>query len=78
MTGEHRERIGKQIESIRNHKGMTRRTVANAMKKDYQWIWNIETGRRVPSVSAAMELAALFGVSVDSILNGDPDHVASV
>jgi len=76
LTGEHRERIGKQIEAIRNHKGMTRRAVANAMKKDYQWIWNIETGRRVPSVPAAMELAALFDVSVDSILNGEPEHAA--
>lgn len=75
-TKELQLRIGKQIEAIRARKGMTREEVAFAMNKHYQWIWNIETGIRLPTVPAVIALAKLFDVSVDSLLNGDSEHAA--
>lgn len=76
MKEEHRLQIGKRIETIRKHKGMTRKAVATAMHKQYQWLWNIETGRRVPSVPVALALAELFDVTADELLTVEGDHAA--
>ena len=76
LDKEQRLRIGSRIKEIRNSRGMSRHAVASAIGRGYQWIWNIETGRKVPSVSAAFELAALLGVGVAEILGEEPEHAA--
>lgn len=72
-----KERIGRRVEALRIRHGLTRRQVADELGKTDTWLWNIETGYRAPSSDTAKQLADLFGVSVDSILEGEePGHAA--
>jgi transcriptional regulator with XRE-family HTH domain len=67
--------VGCKIKALREARRMKRRDVARHVRHGYQWLWDIENGRRMPTVPDTMELAALFGVGVEEIL-GDPDHAA--
>lgn len=70
-------RIGRRVEALRLGHGLTRRQLADELGKTDTWLWNIENGYRAPSSDTAKQLADIFGVSVDAILEGEePDHAA--
>lgn len=73
---ERREKVGNYIAVLRIENEMTREDLAHALNCSYQTIWHIENHRRLPGHDLAQAMAKLFDVSVDSILNGDPDHAA--
>lgn len=70
-----RRRIGHKIKSLRELQCLKRRQVAQSLGHKYQWLWDIENGRRVPTLPDVYELAKIFDVGVEEIL-GDPDHAA--
>lgn len=74
---ERRQKVGHYIAALRIENEMTREDLARALNCSYQTIWYVENCRRLPGNDLAQAMAKLFDVSVDSILNGDPDHVAA-
>ena len=76
IDGELRRRVGHRIKALRESKCLKRRHVAQSLGHEYQWLWDIESGRRWPTMPDTYALAELFDVSLNELL-GDPDHVAA-
>ncbi|MDR0267113.1 helix-turn-helix domain-containing protein [Paenibacillus sp.] len=62
-------KIGKNIAKMRKEKGMTQMEVADRMGVSYQAISNWERGETMPDISKLPELANIFEVSIDQILD---------
>lgn len=75
IDDELRRRIGRRIKALRELRCLKRRQVAQSLDHEYQWLWDIENGRRVPTVPDIYALAKIFSVGVEEIL-GDHEHAA--
>ena len=71
LTTVDKQEIGKRIQALRKSTGVSRKAFSRQLGYTYQWIWFMETGRRLPSIECVQRLADHFGVTVDSILKGD-------
>lgn len=71
-----REDIGRRIYALRHKHGMTQQDLVYAMHPDTDKHFAAETisvwehGRRTPTARSIKRLAAVFGVSMDYIING--------
>lgn len=63
------ENVGSQISKLRKEKGWTQMELADLMFVSFQAVSNWERGETMPDVSKLMQLADLFHISVDEILN---------
>lgn len=70
-----RRSIGCRVREMRKTKKMTQKQVGKVIGCSAQNVSGIEKGHYTGTRNL-FALAKLFGVSVDSILNGDPDHAA--
>lgn len=70
----HRD-VGCKIRAMRKEKGMTQKEVADTLGCSAQNVSSIEKGRYVGTRNLVV-LARLFGVPLDDLLKGDPDHAA--
>ena len=64
-----KEKIGKTIAMYRKENRMTQKEVADYLNISYQAVSKWEAGVSIPAVELLYELAELFHVSVDEILN---------
>jgi transcriptional regulator with XRE-family HTH domain/desulfoferrodoxin (superoxide reductase-like protein) len=64
-------KTGKLIRALRLEKGMTQRAVAEKLNISGKTVSKWENGLGCPDVSLLRELAAVFGVGVDSLLLGE-------
>ena len=60
--------IGDNIRALRTEKGMTQKEIADRLFVTAQAVSRWENGEVEPSLNTIMELAKIFGVSVDSLL----------
>lgn len=61
--------IGLNIKKIRGQKGLLQKQIANVLGIGYTNYNKMENGNREPSVNELQQLAKLFNMSVDNILN---------
>lgn len=61
---------GTRIRQLRKAKGMTQEQMAVKLDIGDRYLRKIETGEKVPSIDVLVEIAALFGVSLDYIIIG--------
>lgn len=61
-------KIGRNIAKMRKEKGMTQMEMADKMGVSYQAVSNWERGETMPDISKLPELAEIFEVSIDHIL----------
>jgi transcriptional regulator with XRE-family HTH domain len=61
--------IGEKIKKLRKEKDMTQSELADKLKIQKSTICNWETGYNTPKPDALRELATIFGVSTDYLLN---------
>lgn len=59
--------IGKNIKKIRTQLGMTQVELAAAVNVNKSMIGNIETGRKLPSLMLAVDIAKILGCTVDEM-----------
>ena len=64
--------IGSSIRALRQHSGMTQEQVASQLKVSCQAVSKWETGANTPDISLLPSIAALFGVTIDSLFSPDP------
>ncbi len=69
--------LGARLKAARIGAGLTQEDVANAQGVRTQMVWYWEAGRSRPSVNRLQPLAALYGVSVDSLVSEPPMEVLS-
>ena len=56
---------------------MTERTVADALGVSVRYVEMVEAGEHVPSLRRAAQLAAMYGVSLDTLVYGDDVELAA-
>jgi transcriptional regulator with XRE-family HTH domain len=64
--------LGERIALLRRGKGWNQLELANRLHISASAVGMYEQGRREPSLAGIVELAAVFGVSVDYLLTGKP------
>ena len=62
--------IGRNIQTIRNQKGLTQRQLAEKTGLDEGYISVIECGKRMPSLKSLISILNALETSADSILSG--------
>ena len=61
------------VRELRMDKGLRQEDLAVALKVSRQTVNAIETGRYLPSLPLAIELARFFGKPVEELFHGDDD-----
>ena len=64
-------KIGENIRSLRQRKGLTQEQVAQQLGVTYQAVSKWENGTNTPDIALLPEIAALFGVTIDALFNQD-------
>jgi transcriptional regulator with XRE-family HTH domain len=59
--------LGRAVNSLRVERGLSQRQLATATGLQHSWISHVEHGRRNPSWSNVVRLAAGLGVSVSKL-----------
>ena len=62
------------VRELRTSKGLRQGDLAVALKVSRQTVNAIETGRYLPSLPLAIELARFFGRPVEELFHGDDDE----
>lgn len=65
------EKIGALLKRLRTEKGMTQRETAEKLFVSDKAVSKWERGLGCPDISSVNNIAALFGVSAESLLNGE-------
>ena len=66
------QRFGEKLHTLRLQRGMSLRELARALGfQSHSHITKVETGKRSPSLELAMQIADLFGVTVDQLVRDD-------
>lgn len=63
--------IGKNIKYLRKRQGMTAEELADILEKSRHAVTQYETGRSVPPLEVASQIASYFHVSLDQLLGED-------
>lgn len=63
--------VGKLISARRQEKGMTQQALAAYLNVTHQAVSKWENGAAVPDIDSLTELARLFGLTMEQLLNGD-------
>lgn len=74
----HQNYIGEQICKLRKSKGWTQYTLGKKLCKKTSTISAYETNAKLPSAEGLIEMAELFGVSIDTLVYGERADVISV
>lgn len=72
------KQIGKKITDLRKATNMTQMELADKLGISFQAVSNWERGNTMPDISKLPELAEIFGISVDELLNGKAPLVNAV
>ena len=63
--------LGQKIKKLRNDKGLTQKDLADQVHVTFQTVSKWEKDENEPDVSTLREIAKLFGVTVDYLINED-------
>ncbi len=63
------KKVGAKIADLRKQKGITQMALADELGVSYQAVSNWERGNTMPDIAKLPDLATLFGVTIDEILN---------
>ena len=72
------KQIGKKITELRKKNNMTQMELADMLGISFQAVSNWERGNTMPDVSKLPELASIFHISIDELLNGKASLIESV
>lgn len=69
--------IGKNLKALRTSMGLSQREVAERLGMDRSYYSLFETGRRIPDIDLLYSVARLFGVSMELLIEADPERIIS-
>ncbi|MBQ7324804.1 MAG: helix-turn-helix transcriptional regulator [Clostridia bacterium] len=72
------QKVGKRIAEYRKKIDMTQMELADRMNISFQAISNWERGLSMPDISKLPELATIFGITIDELLEEKSDFIQSV
>ncbi len=66
------QRLGEKIRTLRKNRGMTLKELALALGfTSHSYASEIETGKKKPNIEMIIQIADLFGVSVDQLVRDE-------
>jgi transcriptional regulator with XRE-family HTH domain len=66
------QRFGEKLKQLRTERGLTLRAVADALDGiSYSYISRVENGLRQPNAELIFQVARLFNVSTDALLDDE-------
>lgn len=65
------EKVGKLLKKIRNTNNLTQKELADKLGVTYQAVSKWETGKSIPDITIIRQISKDFGISVESILDGE-------
>ncbi|MBE6883669.1 MAG: helix-turn-helix transcriptional regulator [Ruminococcaceae bacterium] len=72
------ESVGRKIAELRRKRDMTQMELADKLGISFQAVSNWERGNSMPDISKLPELAELFEVTIDELLNGESKLIESI
>ena len=70
--------IGEHICALRESKGWTQQTLGKKLGKKTSTISAYETNAKLPSADCLIEMAEVFGVSIDTLVYGETADLVSI
>lgn len=67
-----RKAFGIRLKELRKQKGWTQKQVANLLDVRYSHLNKYESGMHIPPIERLIQLADIFGVSLDYLVMGTP------
>lgn len=67
--------LGSRIAALRRDAGMSQAELASRLKISSSAVGMYEQGRREPSVDVLVDIAEIFGVSMDYLTRGEPESL---
>jgi len=74
----HYHYFGDRICKLRKDRGWTQKDLSKKLGKKVSTISAYETNAKFPSIECLITMADLFGVSVDTLINGDNAELLSI
>ncbi len=70
--------IGSNIKMLRTHSNLTQEQLAERLGITYQAVSKWETGANTPDIALLPDIAAVFGVTIDTLFTGVPSLPAAL
>ena len=77
MKFETQERLAANLKRLRTSKGISQAQLAEKLEIDRSLYALYESGRRIPDPELLYEIARLFGIRMEILLDADPENVAA-
>ena len=77
MKFETQERLAANLKRLRTSKGISQAQLAEKLEIDRALYALYESGRRIPDPELLYEIARLFGIRMEILLDADPENVAA-
>ena len=71
MNKYNQEKVGKRIWRLRQEKGFTREQLAERANMSVAFLWEVESGKKIPSSKFLFGIAQVLDVSMDFLVTGE-------
>lgn len=65
------EKFGEKLRSLRIRRGLTTRELGELLSVNQSHVTRMEQGKRIPNVAMVVKIAAVFGVTVDQLVQDE-------
>jgi len=65
------EKFGEKLRTLRMRRGLTTRELGELLGVNQSHVTRMEQGQRIPNVAMVMKVAAIFGVTVDQLVQDE-------
>lgn len=65
------EKFGEKLRSLRTQRGLTTRELGELLGVNQSHVTRMEQGKRIPNVAMVVKIAAVFGVTVDQLVQDE-------
>lgn len=65
------EKFGEKLRTLRMRRGLTTRELGELLGVNQSHVTRMEQGQRMPNVAMVMKVAAIFGVTVDQLVQDE-------
>jgi transcriptional regulator with XRE-family HTH domain len=65
------EKFGEKLRILRTRRGLTTRELGELLGVNQSHVTRMEQGKRIPNVAMVIKIAAIFGVTVDQLVQDE-------
>jgi len=65
------EKFGAKLRTLRTQRGMTTRELGELLDVSHPFVTRMEQGKKTPNVAMVIKIAAIFGVTMDQLVQDE-------